>query len=84
MKPTSTTSTARAPRVLDPEILKLRADAKAKVEAYRAAQKSAEILKRITEELVLKLTAADNKTLLESLRAKANAWVTPATGGDAK
>lgn len=71
MKPTQIPS-EKKPRIVSPEIAALRAEHKAKVEALHVATLSAAILKRITEDLLPKLTldANRNSAKLSTMKTK--------------
>ena len=62
-KPDTTMPTEKKNRIVSPEIAALRDEHKAKVAALKGAQVSAATLKRITEDLLPKLTADDRCVL---------------------
>ena len=64
----------RSPRVLDPGVAAIHAEAKAKVAEYRRAQASGGILKTIIDKRLAQLTDNDRQKLYDALKE----LVTPA------
>jgi len=59
------TPTPRAPRTIDPEIARIKAETAEKVAEYRKSLKSGGVLKTIVERLLPKLTINDHNKLMD-------------------
>jgi hypothetical protein len=65
---TATATAAKKPRIVSPEKAALREKYKLESQALDTAKKSAATLKRITEDLLPKLTADDKTVLLNAIK----------------